>query len=61
MHPRLEDKIQELCSKAIAAKEQPEIEAAIAELRAALKEHIHKMRERVISFPEPERRKAAAE
>jgi predicted translin family RNA/ssDNA-binding protein len=59
MHPRLADKIQELCARAIASTKQAEMEEAISELKAALKEHIHRMRERVISFPD--RRSSAAD
>jgi hypothetical protein len=59
MSPRLEDKIQQLCNKAVAATEQVEMEEAITELRAALKEHIRRTRERVVTFPAPERRQSA--
>jgi hypothetical protein len=34
----------------------PELEPTIKELRAALEEHIRRMRERVFTFPSPERR-----
>jgi hypothetical protein len=60
MSPRLEDKIQQLCNKAVAATEQAELEEAITELRAALKEHIRRTRERVIMFPAPEQRRSAS-
>jgi len=57
MSPRLEDRIQELCARAVAAREQAEIEETIGELKAAIKEHIHRIRQRVVTFPAPERRR----
>lgn len=61
MFPRLEDRIQELCAKAISANEHTEMEEAIKELRAALSEHIRRLREQVSAFPTPERRSSAAD
>jgi len=62
MSPRLEDRIQALCAKLLAMPESDlELGPTIEELRAALKEHIHKMRERVDVFPVHDRRTSAAD
>ncbi|HZR58284.1 MAG TPA: hypothetical protein VFA74_15525 [Terriglobales bacterium] len=61
MSPRMENHIQELCAKAISAKEDAEMEQAIKELRAALSEHIQRLREQVNAIPIPERRSGAAD
>ncbi len=42
MHRRLEDKIRELCTRSITARED-EL-AIIADLRAALREHVERVR-----------------
>ena len=61
MSPRMEDRIRELCAKAISAKEGAEMEAALKELRAALSEHIQQLRKQVNAIPIPERRPSAAD
>ncbi len=42
--PSLEDRIRELCSRALAA-EEPELEPILSELRAALREHARLVRQ----------------
>ncbi|MCU1298397.1 MAG: hypothetical protein JWO91_2675 [Acidobacteriaceae bacterium] len=62
MPPRLEDRIQELCAKALALRDgDPELAPTLKELAAALKEHIHRIREQVVAFPAPERRPTAGD
>ncbi|MCU1296276.1 MAG: hypothetical protein JWO91_554 [Acidobacteriaceae bacterium] len=60
MYRRLEDRVRELCAKLSALRESdPELEPTIKELRTALREHIRKMRGRLVTFPSPERRRSA--
>lgn len=56
MSPRLEERIQDLCAKAISTEEHAELEETIKELRAALSAHIQRLREQAIAIPVPERR-----
>lgn len=42
-----EERIQALCSKAVAARDHEEVRPVARELRAALHEHIEEIRERV--------------
>ena len=59
---RLEDRIRELCAKAVAMRNtDPELKPTLNQLRAAIKEHVRKIRERVVPFPEPERRSNAGD
>jgi hypothetical protein len=41
---RLEDRIKELCSKAIATPESPELNQVLKDLQAALREHSQRLR-----------------
>jgi hypothetical protein len=43
MHRRLEDRIRELCAKAVTAQE-PELHAILNALRSALREHNRRLR-----------------
>jgi len=43
MHRRLEDRIRELCAKALTAQES-ELDAIHSALRSALREHIERLR-----------------
>ena len=43
MHRRLEDRIRELCAKALTAQES-ELHAVLSALRSALREHIERLR-----------------
>ena len=43
MHLRLEDRIRELCAKALTAQE-PELHAIFHALRSALREHTERLR-----------------
>jgi hypothetical protein len=54
---RLEDRIYTLVEKAIAAQEKEELEAIIKDLRAALKEHIVRIRKLAAKPIDLERRK----
>lgn len=55
---RLEDRIYILVEKAIAAQNTEELEAVIADLRAALKEHTERLRKLAASqLVERDRRK----
>ena len=43
MHRRLEDRIRELCAKALTAQE-PELDVILYALRSALREHAERLR-----------------
>jgi hypothetical protein len=59
---RLEDRIQQLCDKALAMSDaDPELQSTLRELAAALHEHIGRIREQVVAFPTAERRSSAAD
>jgi hypothetical protein len=45
MKRRLEDRIAALCSKAVGASDPRELNKILQELKAALKEHTHRIRE----------------
>jgi hypothetical protein len=42
---RLEDRIRELCSKCVNAKDTAELQSAIEKLKIALREHTNRLRE----------------
>ena len=42
---RLEDRVRELCDRAIAAKSQTELDKILPELKAAIKDHIRYVRD----------------
>jgi len=42
--PRLEDRVRELCDRAIAAQTQAELDVVLPELKAAIKDHIRYVR-----------------
>ncbi len=52
MYSRLEDRIRELCSRALATSDSPELTNLVKELRAALHEHTERLRQR-LQFPIP--------
>jgi formylmethanofuran dehydrogenase subunit E len=58
MSQRLEDRIKELCAKAVVTPESPELNAILKELQAALAEHARRLRKMVFDgVPlHPERR-----
>lgn len=57
MYRRLEDRIRDLCAKAAAYPDSPELEKVIQELRVALQEHTKRIRLR-LQFPiSPDRRR----
>ena len=59
MFQRLEDRIKELCHKAAATPQSPELEEILQNLQAALAEHTRRMRKLAAGFPvmvRPERR-----
>jgi hypothetical protein len=59
MRQRLEDRIKELCAKAVATDESPELNEILQQLRIALSEHTRRMRKLVAGFSvRPERRSA---
>lgn len=60
MFQRLEDRIQELCRKAAATSNSPELDEILQDLRAALAEHTRRMRRVAAGFADkvrPERRR----
>jgi uncharacterized coiled-coil protein SlyX len=59
MSQRLDDRIKELCVKAAATPDSPELNEILQQLKAALAEHTLRMRNLVAAFPRavrPERR-----
>jgi hypothetical protein len=54
---RLEDKIRALSARAIAAVDSDELKPVIRELRAALKEHVQRLRKRAAEMPLPRDRR----
>ncbi len=58
MMQRLDERILELCRKAVATPASPELEEILEELRQALHEHVERLRKMVAHYPtRPERRK----
>jgi len=54
---RLEDRIRELCAKAVATKDFGEFHKALEQLRAAMHEHTQRLRKSAVNAPDrPERR-----
>jgi len=47
MRRRLDDRIRELCDKALAAQSAPEWENIITDLQSGLREHNERLRKRV--------------
>ena len=58
MQRRMEDKIRQLCWRAIAEQDPVEFERLVAELRAALHAHIQSARKRLAALDLVERRVA---
>jgi len=57
MTQRLDDKIKELCQKAVVTPASPELEEILKELQSALHEHTERLRKMVAHYPtRPERR-----
>ena len=57
---RLEDRIRELCTKAVAMPHSPEFFAVIEELRRAMQEHTHRLRNMVAKYPGSRERRYGA-
>jgi hypothetical protein len=52
------DRIKELCAKAVATPESPELERVLQQLQKALHEHSERLRKLVAHYPDrPERRR----
>jgi len=51
MFRRTEDKIRRLSQQLLAAESDPELTAIVGELRAALRQHVERLRARVASYP----------
>jgi hypothetical protein len=49
--PTLERRIRELCAQAVATPDTAELEAIVAELRVALREHVAQIKSMVAEFP----------
>jgi hypothetical protein len=59
---RLEDRIRELCAKAMSTPESLEFTVVMDQLRASLREHAERMRKLAASFPHvPKRRQSDPE
>ena len=57
MYSRLEDRIRTLGEKALAHPDSPELSSIIEELRAALREHTERLRQRLRYPISPDRRR----
>jgi len=55
---RLEDRIRELCAKAVVTPESAELDEIFQQLRAALREHTERLRHLAVSAPVPPDRRA---
>ena len=53
---RLDDRIRELCAKAVRCQDSAELQRVLAELRAAMREHTERLRRSVVNFPQSQRR-----
>jgi hypothetical protein len=51
MPKRLEDRIKDLCAKAVETPASPQLDEILQQLQAALSEHAQKMRKMVAAFP----------
>jgi len=58
LYSSLEDRIRDLCAKAVACSDYPELTKVVEELRAALHEHAERLRQR-LQFPIPLDRRCA--
>jgi hypothetical protein len=57
MPQRLDDRIKELCAKAVATPASPELEEILQQLQDALHEHTERIRKMLSHYPNrPERR-----
>jgi len=56
MFRRLDDKVRELCAWALASQDPSELREITRQLRAALREHIKRIRISAVNAPSPERR-----
>lgn len=55
---RLEDRIRELCARAVAMPESPELDEIFRQLRAALHEHTERLRSLATKAPMPPERRS---
>jgi hypothetical protein len=51
MPQRLDDRIRELCAKAVATPESPQLDEILRQLQQALHEHAKRLREMVAYYP----------
>jgi hypothetical protein len=51
MSRRLDDRIKDLCAKAVATSASPELEEILQELRTALREHNQRLRKVAAYYP----------
>jgi hypothetical protein len=49
MSPRLEDRIKELCAKAVATPQSPELNQILRDLQTALRQHNDRLRDMIVS------------
>jgi len=55
---RLEDRIRELCAKAVKKQDPAELNKVLEELRAALREHTQRLRHSAVNPPLPPEKRA---
>jgi hypothetical protein len=53
---RLDERIRVLCAKAVKSQDPAELHNIFSELRAAMNEHIKRLRRSVVDFPKLQRR-----
>jgi len=58
MPQRLDDRIRELCAQAVTTNDSAELHNILKELRAAIHEHIKRLRKLAARYPIPPERQA---
>jgi hypothetical protein len=53
---RLDDRIRELCAKAVGSQDSAELQRVLGQLRDAMREHVKRIRKSVVNFPKSQRR-----
>jgi hypothetical protein len=55
----MDDRVRELCAKAVGSQDPAELGKIFGQLRAAIHEHTERLRSSVVNFPKSQRRAAS--